>query len=793
MKPFPVWAGLVVLIFGVLGSAAFAARSSGETGGMQPLKVIAQREYAVNSKGLQWLGMANHGEWSNPDDVNRWIPELEYPGSSGTVFLFTGGVWVGAVRNGIRIVSTATDADNGTGEYGALEFGTVEDRSNPLIQSIGWLEKTKDPVTVDDQENARTRGIYLGIGSKEKDDDGDCVIDYDVNADGGADSDFDGKIGTDDDQDGVVDEEILNGVDDDDDGLIDEDVGDIDDAWVSTNASGLAYLNDDPTKVVAGDANGDGLQDYDPEPMIDEDPAGDISLDYQDNDFDGLFDGNDPDYDGDAVPGSLDDDGDGLEDEDDLARAGQEFIVSFADTCENCIVSEDTDGFTPLGVRVVQHSYQWAESFADDFILMDFEITNIGNSILYDICLGTFFDFDVGHLTQESSARSEDDYTYYIDDQQMAVGGDADGDDGLLEARVFGVRVIQTPVEEVQAAYQNFERLSGGDPEDNAAKYELMSSGSRDPDAYDEGDWRFVLAFGPIGDLNPGETLPVTIAIVNGFTEAEILVNGEQAKAMFDVDFRGPSSPDSPNFIVEPLNQGARVMWRNNAEMSVDPIAGYEDFEGYNIWRSVDALGWIKIASYDLTNDLGYNAGWPPPASSNADYSYEFVDQGLTNGRPAYYVVTAYDNGDNGDGINTPAFDERNAGVGILESSRGQDVQQLIYPAVSPQSAGTVDQVYVVPNPYIGSSRLEEVPRLNEDGTRSFDKDIEFRNLPGECTIEIYSLGGDLVQTIEHENGLSWEAWDLRTELDQEIHAGIYLYRVFSGDEEHIGKFIVVK
>jgi hypothetical protein len=156
-------------------------------------------------------------------------------------------------------------------------------------------------------------------------------------------------------------------------------------------------------------------------------------------------------------------------------------------------------------------------------------------------------------------------------------------------------------------------------------------------------------------------------------------------------------------------------------------------------------------------------------------------------------VVTAYDNGDNGDGINTPAFDERNAGVGVLESSRGQDVQQLVYPAATPQSDGVVDQVYVVPNPYVGSSRLEEVPRLTDEGARSYDKDIEFRNLPGECTIEIYSLGGDLVQTIEHENGLSWEAWDLRTELDQEIHAGIYLYRVFSGDEEHIGKFIVVK
>jgi hypothetical protein len=185
--------------------------------------------------------------------------------------------------------------------------------------------------------------------------------------------------------------------------------------------------------------------------------------------------------------------------------------------------------------------------------------------------------------------------------------------------------------------------------------------------------------------------------------------------------------------------------------------------------------------------------GWPPPSSSSGDYAYEFEDTGLPNGLPAIYVVTAFDDGDNGDGINTPAYDRRNGGVGVLESGRGADVQQTIFPAVSVVSEGAVDEVYVVPNPYVGSSRLEKVSRVDERGIRTFAKDIEFRNLPGECTIEIYSLSGDLVQTLEHDSGLSWEAWNLRTRENQEIVGGIYVYRVFAGDNEHIGKFVVVK
>jgi len=245
---------------------------------------IAPLQFAVHDKGLQWLVMANHGEFGNPDGrtitpeteklfapgSRKAFPELEYPGGTGTVFFFSGGVWVGAIKGGEKIVSTVTDGDNGTREFGPV---------------TGWLLASKD------------------LSAKEKDDDGDWTPANDLNGDGKPSIDWDG-----------------------------------------------------PT----ADANGDGIFDYDPEPNIDEDPVGDISQDFVDNDFDGLVDEKDPDLDGDKVPGSNDDDGDGKADEDGLGRAGQEWITAYVDTCKTCLDSPDADGFTPLGIRVVQHSYQWS-------------------------------------------------------------------------------------------------------------------------------------------------------------------------------------------------------------------------------------------------------------------------------------------------------------------------------------------------------------------------------------------------------------------------------------------------
>lgn len=678
--------------------------------GLHKPGTIVQNEFAVHDKGLQWLMMANFGELSDPDDrpvdttpwalhSSRRPAKLEYPGGSGTVFIFSGGLWVGAIKQGEKIVSTVTDGDDGTNEYGPV---------------MGWLYQSKDD------------------GAKEKDDDGDwnaASDDWDGN--GRPSSDWDGP-------------EI--------------------------------------------DSNGDGVFNYDPEPHIDEDPVGNMAADFIDNDFDGMIDANDPDFDGDKVPNSDDDDGDGLIDEDILARAGQEWTTAYVDTCEDCINAADPDGFTPLGIRVVQHSYQWAESFADDFIIFDFAVTNIGDTDLEQVWLATFFDFDIGHLTQVSNTRSEDDITFFIDSLGTAVGGDNDGDDGLLAAQYFGVRVLQTPMQNVTISYLNFGRLASADPNDNVEKYDLISSGERHDDQLADEDWRFIFSFGPLGTISPGETLPVTLAIVNGYDLDAIITNSRQALAMFNADFRGPAAPDAPNFTLEPMNHAVKIAWDDIAESSIDPISLEKEFEGYRIWRSFDGLNFTMIADFDLVNDLGFNKGLP---GKNANGMYEFVDTGVPNLVQIMYAVTAYDNGDNGDGIYHPEQDRATGGVGELESSRGVERLQTVIAGSKPKSK--LADVYVVPNPYVGSSEFERFGSFDADLNRSFPKAIKFVNLPAEARIQIFTLAGDLVQEIEHNNGSGIEAWNLRTRLNQEAVAGIYLYRIEANGEETIGKFIVVK
>jgi len=106
----------------------------------------------------------------------------------------------------------------------------------------------------------------------------------------------------------------------------------------------------------------------------------------------------------------------------------------------------------------------------------------------------------------------------------------------------------------------------------------------------------------------------------------------------------------------------------------------------------------------------------------------------------------------------------------------------------------TMDDIKVVPNPYVATNSMEEAvsnPFLNQR------RKIMFTHLPAECTIKIYTASGILVDIIEvhnsSENGIVH--WDLLTKEGLEIAAGVYIYYVKArktGDEK-LGKFAVVK
>lgn len=109
------------------------------------------------------------------------------------------------------------------------------------------------------------------------------------------------------------------------------------------------------------------------------------------------------------------------------------------------------------------------------------------------------------------------------------------------------------------------------------------------------------------------------------------------------------------------------------------------------------------------------------------------------------------------------------------------------------EAVRALDDIIVVPNPYVATSTFEP-PNTFRAGRG--ERRIYFMHLPAECTIRIYTITGQLVQTLHHQSSIDdgQEAWDLVSRDGMAIAFGIYLYHVDApGIGEHVGRFGVIK
>jgi len=745
---------------------------------------VGKKSLMVHDVGNVRMTLSNWGEQGNPDLTPGYFG-FEFPGGSENDFLFSSGIWVGAIVNGQKLVSTGTDGDNGTNEFAP---------TLPInLYPTSYVSSSKQSATI--------AGRSYIMGAKELDDDGDWTVADDVDNNGRPSTNRDGGkgiIGKDDDGDGAVDEEFSDGVDNDSDGLIDED----------TDAT--------------GDGNDDGNCNYDPENHIDEDPAGDMSNDFIDNDFDGMVDMDDDDFDGDANPGSLDDDNDGMSDEDGVARGTQEYFTVYDDRDRAQVQSPDNDGHTPLNLMVLQRTYAWGEAYAGEFILVDLIVRNVGQLPLTEVFLGLFADPDVAAKGESGDPASLDDWNLYDQENLMMVQGDDTTDADGFGPGLFAMKVVRTPapLDSLNIAFKNFNRSSGGDPETNADKYNMISAPSSEnsPQTPTKDDWRFLMGFGPKAGgwlLLPGEELPVTVAFIAGKTLADVRKNAQWAQRIYDNDFQGPAAPDQAEFWVEPSPEKVRIYWKDNSESSIDPISQLADFEGYKLQRSSDANRWSTLAQWDVINvlaypeferenfnlgmpydtahiavtnpDLAVRTGWMWSVSTAGDSSriYWYDDTDVIPGWTYHYILRAFDQGIPGAGtLITPIG--RNA---ITVRAGNTD-------ATPGTSAGgnLVDGVYVVPNPYKGGHIQEFGGAVNESGTKIYPRKLFFYGLPTSgAEIDIYTLSGDHVIDLTHSDGTDQLMWDLRNQYKQEIASGVYYYIVKAGGQQKIDKFVVLK
>jgi len=177
---------------------------------------------------------------------------------------------------------------------------------------------------------------------------------------------------------------------------------------------------------------------------------------------------------------------------------------------------------------------------------------------------------------------------------------------------------------------------------------------------------------------------------------------------------------------------------------------------------------------------------------------YEYIDRDIHNGFIYFYSVTATDHAllanDNEYNIDMPVGPGLGGdpGSSFANTTPGTEAQ------TAEDRAKNGVNIYVFPNPATRDA-LAEFQQLYPNGNDPTGVRVTFTNLPkAHNTISIFTVSGDLVQTIEHDGtqGVGHVSWNLMSRNLQEIVSGVYLYTVQSDDDrfdDFIGKFVVVR
>lgn len=467
-----------------------------------------------------------------------------------------------------------------------------------------------------------------------------------------------------------------------------------------------------------------------------------------------------------------------------------------------------------------------------------------------------------------------DGYDESVDDagfnRNIAYQYDTDGDDGWAESYI-GVSVLggSLPLNKINTNYSQWvwTNSSNSDypaysmPINDDERYEKMSSSvpkGTGPEYTSEGypasenSWLFLVSAGPIGSqpdadttswtLAPGDSCNLAFTLVCALwaegsgadspgQRNNLYVNYDWAQKAYDGEDKNrnnilddgedinnntmidryilPAPPPAPNLYVDVSSNKVALYWQNNSEPFLDPISQEADFEGYRVYgaRKTDNedLGeFTLLLEVDSDNNIGYNTGFSTvqimDSYGQADsilinnnyYHYKFENTDIKDGWLNYYAVTAYDQGD------------PDANLESLESSIYSN-RVYVFPGQPAVDDAWAGQPTVYPNPYKGQALW--------DGYGSRSKMVWFRNLPLQAEIRIFSLAGDLVDVIQHDEAYKGQdidnidakknpimaggehAWDLITMHDQATASGLYLFTVEDKNSGKIkeGKFLVIK
>ncbi|MDH7516632.1 MAG: hypothetical protein QHI48_12255 [Bacteroidota bacterium] len=484
------------------------------------------------------------------------------------------------------------------------------------------------------------------------------------------------------------------------------------------------------------------------------------------------------------------------------AVSHQDFVALFTDS--NTVIpgtsTKIPEHENPLGVVVRMESYAWNFSFAENFVILRYRITNASGTTLDSLYVGLWIDMVVRN-TNMSPPRGSAFFARggngYIDSMCTAYEFDVDGDPGFTDSYI-GLSLLGTTPTSLQGGgsrlpvvfntwqFRNTTDPVFFSPANDRERYEKMCiplSPLEIPGLRSPSNRSVLVSTGPFRNLQPGQDCEAVFAVIcakkyGNDTTADDTENAKKNlhRAWFfarqaydgedknrngvldpgeDLDGDGrltryvlPAPPIPPSVRVIPSDRKVTVYWDDISESSIDPISGKKDFEGYRVYRTnagadLDqtrtlADQFILIGEFDRNDDVFF---------ANTGFGAIRLKERIRFEGDAHMYTYAFEIPNQLNGwqyvYTVTAFDtgDPENSVESLESSKLHNIRRVV-PGTTAQ-AGMSREPFVYPNPYYAHALW--------DGGTERQRKIHFANLPRRAEIRIYTLAGDLVRSMHHD------------------------------------------
>ncbi|MCZ2356619.1 MAG: hypothetical protein LC115_08025 [Bacteroidia bacterium] len=499
------------------------------------------------------------------------------------------------------------------------------------------------------------------------------------------------------------------------------------------------------------------------------------------------------------------------------AISHQDLVSDFTDT--NIVVPGTSTPIStlengPIGTGVHFEAYNWNYSFADFFVILNYQVTNVSTNTWNDAYLGLWIDPVVRNVNVTAAGSGGTAFynksgTGFMDSLLLGYEFDATGDIGFTESYI-GTKFLGaesttqfyhpkiTPNFNAYFNSWNFKDFTSSyrAPQNDNERYAKLSSGlNTDPNWESTikaqlkipGNRSQLISVGPFSAIKPGETVTIAFAIVlakknedgnpnitdNEVQKQLLAQNAAWAQSAYngeDKNFNGildegedldgngkitryilPTPPDIPKTRWVVSENQVTLFWANNAENSIDPITQKKDFEGYRIYQT--STGFDVTNTQNLASALKLIAQFDMPDNQ---FGYNNGMQSVKLPQPQYFVgdSTAYQY--RYTFLNLPAGWQQ--AMAITAFDQGDPESNLASLETSRLSPTAMKRIFpgkpANDNFIYGDPFVYPNPYYAKAGWEYDSNEelrkITFANLPAHCEVTVYTLAGDIVHSFVH-------------------------------------------